>query len=396
MLRTIVELLDIAVRLLSGFSSDQLLNIISHVPVHSLDALNNMGNYISTAQRYGLEAVKTANTELQSDLDSTRTELLNSKSNEKESQTLIVTLRTELDVSNARYALFKQNNQNTAHELEQTTAELKAEKSHSQTTKEERDRAIAKADTLQNEVRKLTSKTQNLGRNAQSMTRELFEARYENAKLSCVKATADDRAAELSVDLARLNQSKAAELHKVRDENAKLSIAKASAGNEVARLSAYLDQLKQSKATELREASDVNAKLSAAKASADDKVAHVSAQLHQLSQSYSVLEEECKLCAANRAQELADQARTETEQITAERAAQAQIAWLERSLDERSANIDCLQTQLAQCHAQLAMSRQHTVARTFGTYHTESLEEDTDLSRVDFSRLGRDYRMRPS
>lgn len=352
-----------------------------------------MGNYISTAQRDELEAVKAADIQLHSDLDTTRKELLDSGN---ESRAMTDTLRTELEVSNARSVLLERNNQNTVCELEQTTAELKVLKGHCETAREEKDRAIARADTLQNEVTKLTSKTQSLDRNAKSMARELLEARDENAELTIEKTTAEDRAAQLSVDLARLDQSKATELHESRDVNAKLITAKASADDEVARLSAHLEQFKQSKATEIHKISNVNAKLSVAKASADDKLAHVSTQLHQLRQTYHALLEEYKQCTANKAQESADQARAEHERITAERAAQTQIAWLERSLEERSASINCLRTQLAQCHTQLAATRQHAVARNLGTYRTESLEEDTDLSRVDCAQLGRNYRMRPS
>lgn len=122
-----------------------------------------MGNYISTAQRDELEAVKATNLQLRSDLDTTRKELLDSGN---ESRAITDTLRTGLEVSNARSVLVERNSQNTARELEQTTAELKALKIHCETVDEERDRAIARVDALQNEVTKLTSKTQNLDRKA--------------------------------------------------------------------------------------------------------------------------------------------------------------------------------------------------------------------------------------
>lgn len=182
-----------------------------------------MGTCISTAKRRDLQSVNASNIQLQSDLATARQALLNSQSNGRDSLALVAKLRKQLDESSGHYVSLQKKNQEMILELEQEAAHSEAEKATYETTIRERDCAISTANSFRNEVDKLIMRTQSLEQTVQSSATDLLEAQDANTKLSIAKASADDKAAQLSASLNQLKRS-----NRMLEDEGKLAVARSA------------------------------------------------------------------------------------------------------------------------------------------------------------------------
>jgi len=179
-----------------------------------------MGTCISTAKSRDLQSANATNIRLQYDLAAVRQELLNSQMDTRESLASVATLRKQLDESSVRCNSLREQNQEMTLELEQRAAYIETEKATCETTMQERDCLISEANSLRNEVEKLVIRTQSLEQIVQSSATDLLEAQDANAKLSVAKASADNKASQLSASLNQLKQS-----NRMLENEGKLAIA---------------------------------------------------------------------------------------------------------------------------------------------------------------------------
>jgi chromosome segregation ATPase len=178
---------------------------------------------MSTAKSRDLQSANAKNIQLQSDLAAVRQELLNSQINMRESLASAAELRKQLDESSESCVSLREQNQEMTLELEQRAACIEAEKATCETTMQERDSLISKANSLRNEVEKLTIRTQSLEKIVQSSATDLLEAQDAKEKLSIAKASADNKASHLSASLNELKQS-----NHMLENKGKLAIAQIS------------------------------------------------------------------------------------------------------------------------------------------------------------------------
>ncbi|GAB7324001.1 hypothetical protein MBLNU13_g07403t2 [Cladosporium sp. NU13] len=162
---------------------------------------------MSTAKSRDLQSAHATNIQLQSDLAVVRQELFDSQMNMKESLASVAQLRKQLDESSVRCVSLREQNQEMTLELEQRAAYIEAQKATCEKTVQERDCLISKANSLRNEVEKLVTRTQSLEQIVQSSATDLLEAQDAKAKLSVAKASADNKASQLSESLDQLKQS---------------------------------------------------------------------------------------------------------------------------------------------------------------------------------------------
>lgn len=180
-----------------------------------------MGTCMSTAKSRDLQSAHATNIQLQSDLAVVRQELFDSQMNMKESLASVAQLRKQLDESSVRCVSLREQNQEMTLELEQRAAYIEAQKATCEKTVQERDCLISKANSLRNEVEKLVTRTQSLEQIVQSSATDLLEAQDAKAKLSVAKASADNKASQLSESLDQLKQS-----NRMLENEGKLAIAR--------------------------------------------------------------------------------------------------------------------------------------------------------------------------